>query len=366
MDNMLLTEKKEKFGIYEAALASLLFIIYNFIFVIGYRFLPASIKKYDAVTYLVSFLLEFLFALTALTVALRKKVDIKKASGLDKKFNGRIVWLGFLISVVALIFFGNLTNVFLSFLSLCGYSSILSDFAITSFWQYLIYVVISCVTPAFCEELLFRGTILAGLKKHGFKIAVIVSSIIFTLMHGNAEQTVHQMIVGMIVGYLFFKTGNLWLGIIIHFFNNFISVTQAYILSNIPETAAASETAVVSTSTAWISLVLSLIFALIFAYFGLYIFRILSKKIIDESNKLNGEIMPENLAEIVVDGKPEYVEMTVAGETANGDEPQEQTAESVIAEETQKLPISVIVMFCLSGIYLICDWVSALVMGFMI
>lgn len=363
MEDKLLTPKKDKFGLYEAALASLLFIIYNFIFVLGYKMLLGSIKQYSATTYIVSFLLEFLFALAALTVACAKRIDIKKASGIDKKFNGRMVWLGFLISLVALFCFGNLTNVFLSFLSLCGYSSILSDFAITSFWQYLIYVVISCVTPAVCEELLFRGTILAGLKKHGFKISLIVSSIIFTLMHGNAEQTVHQMIVGMIVGYLFFKTGNLWIGIIVHFFNNFISVTQAYILSNISSEASA-KTAAATGGTAWISLLISLAVALAFAYFGLYLFKMLSKKVIEESNRLNGEVLPENLAEISIDGKPEYVEMTVEGENASNEEANEQTATSVIAEETQKLPISVIVMFCLSGIYLICEWFSALALGF--
>ncbi|MBP3582265.1 MAG: CPBP family intramembrane metalloprotease [Clostridia bacterium] len=363
MENKLLSAKKDKFGLYEAALASLLFIIYNVVFVFGYRLAPLSIKKYEFVTYIVTFLLEGLFALTSLTVACGKKIDIKKASGLDKKFNGRIVGLGFLISVVALFCFGNLTNVFLSFLSLCGYTSILSDFAITSFWQYLIYVIISCVTPAFCEELLFRGTILAGLKKHGIKIAVIVSSIIFTLMHGNAEQTVHQMIVGMIVGYLFYKTGNLWIGIIVHFFNNFISVTQAYIISNLPAEEAI-ETAAATGGTAWLSLLVSLVVALAFAYFGLYLFKMLAKKVIDESNKLNGETTPENLAEIVVDGKPEYVEMTVEKEETLGEETQAQGATSVIAKETQKLPISVIVMFCLSGIYLICEWVSALALGF--
>ena len=131
-------------------------------------------------------------------------------------------------------------------------------------------------------------------------------------MHGNAEQTVHQMIVGMIVGYLFFKTGNLWIGIIVHFFNNFISVTQAYIISNIPSEASA-ETAAATGGTAWISLLISLVVALAFAYFGLYLFKMLSKKVIEESNRLNGEVLPENLAEISIDGKPEYVEMTVEG-----------------------------------------------------
>ena len=78
---------------------------------------------------------------------------------------------------------------------------------------YLIYIIISCVTPAVCEEILFRGTIASGLKEKGFKIALFGSAIIFTLMHGNPEQTVHQFIIGLVVGYIFLKTGNIWLGL---------------------------------------------------------------------------------------------------------------------------------------------------------
>ena len=127
--------------------------------------------------------------------------------------------------------------------------------------------------------------------------------------------------------------------------------------------------AVATGASAWLSLLFSLIIALVFAYFGLYLFKILSKKIIDESNKLNGVEQKEGMLEISVNGKTEYVEMTIEGEpstTNTKDENLEQPATSVIAEETQKLPISVIVMFSLAGIYLIFDWVSALIYGFLI
>ena len=93
---------------------------------------------------------------------------------------------------------------------------------INNFGTYLIYIVVFCVCPAIFEEVMFRGTILSGLKQYGLKVAVVVSAIIFTLMHGNIEQTVHQFIIGLVVGFIFFKTGNLWLSVMVHFFNNFI------------------------------------------------------------------------------------------------------------------------------------------------
>ena len=231
METNLLNSKKSKFGIYEVALATLLFVIYNFIFIELYAFVPQNIRANEIVYYLATIALESMFVLAAITVAATRKVDIKKATGLTKKVNGRMVWIGFLISVTCLVFFGDITNVFIEILSLLGYTSVLSDIVIDTFWRFLAYVIISCVTPAFCEEFLFRGTILSGLKQYGAKIAIIVSAIIFTFMHGNAEQTVHQFIIGLIIGFLFYKTGNFWIGVIIHFFNNFISISITYLIT---------------------------------------------------------------------------------------------------------------------------------------
>ena len=88
------------------------------------------------------------------------------------KINGNIVFCSVLISFVCLIFFGNLTNVFIEFLEICGYSSILGSLEIGSFGIYLVYVLTACIAPAICEEFLFRGVIASGLKEKGINIDV--------------------------------------------------------------------------------------------------------------------------------------------------------------------------------------------------
>lgn len=371
MENKLLDARRVKFGIYESALASILFIIYNFLFLLLYRMLPVSFRMKGVVSFVAQFLLEALFAVAAITVAVVKNVDIKKAAGLNKKINGKIVGLGFLISLVCIIGFGNLTNVFLELLNLCGYSSILSDLTINTFWQYLVYVLVSCLVPAVCEELLFRGVILSGMKQYGAKIAIVISSLIFMLMHGNAEQTVHQFIVGLVVGYLFFATGNLWLGVIVHFFNNFISVTQLYILTVIQNNSNVLDSAVEATETAssnpWLSLLFSAIIAFVFAFFGYQIIKFLFKKILAEDKKLNGsteELTQNASATATVDGKEVEAEISSGSQS-------EMKEEDVIAGQSElekpkieTLPVSAIVMFCLSGAYLVVEWISALISGF--
>lgn len=373
MNGQLLIEKKKSFGIYESALASLLFIIYNFLYLQLYSFLPQSFRANIIVYFIASFLLEFMFALTAITVAAARKVKIKEASGMNKKVSGNLVFYCFLLSIVCLLGFGNLTSVFLEFLELLGYSSVLSNLVINTFWQYLFYVLVSCITPAVCEELLFRGVIASGLKKFGFMVALIVSSIIFTLMHGNAEQTVHQFIIGLVVGYIFLKTGNLWLSILVHFFNNFISVTEYYILNLIIQNSNIGSTSgeiIVTTSTInpWLQLVIDLVVALIFAGIAFLLVKSLTRSLIKENERVNGEKPAQSETPILVDGEQTQTVMMVDGKVVE----EQTTAENLTEEksnqnsneEKKTLSAPVIVLFSLSFAYLAFDWILSLLQGF--
>lgn len=367
MENKLLNNHKSKsFGIYEAALATLLFIVFNVVFMFLYGLMPVSIRANKAVYFLVSFLVEFLFAVVSLTVAGVRGINFFEANGLNKKINLNIVFYGFLISIVSLVAFGDLTSIFLEILSLCGYKSVLSDFVINTFWEYLIYVVVIAITPAVCEEILFRGTILSGLKSLGFKISLVVSAIIFMLMHGNPEQTIHQFIIGLIVGYLFLKSGNVWLGVIVHFFNNFIAVTQIYLLSKVTVSTAAPVVVETSTVSPWLSLLVSLVIALIVAYFGYLLIKLLFKKMLAEDAKINGSNESTTNATILIDGKEVEAIVSIDGEAVKP-EAQEETQEQPAVDEGNKKKnewsLAVIVMFSLAGAYLVFEWLSALFLG---
>ena len=327
--------------------------------------IPKSIRSNEIVGSIASFLLEATFAVAAITVALSRKIDMKKATGIDKKFNGRMIWLGFLISVVCLFGFGSITDLFTQFLGVIGYNSVLSPFEINYFWQYLIYVVVSCVTPAICEELLFRGVILSGFRQYGAKIAIICSSLIFTFMHGNAEQTVHQFIIGVVVGYIFYQTGNLWLGVIVHFFNNFISVTSAYVLSWFtPETT--EEVVETAAQNPWLGLLASGIIAAILAYFGYKILMHLLKQFLDEDKKLNNcDIALKNETTISVDGKEVVTEIQIDGvSTTAVDADNAESSSKELKKSTESLSVGTIVMFSVACCYLALEWLSSLLIGF--
>ena len=80
------------------------------------------------------------------------------------------------------------------------------------------------IVPAFVEEFIFRGAILGILRKHGDGFAIIMSSLLFGLLHGNFVQTPFAFLVGLALAYLTVCTGSMVPSMIVHFVNNAISV----------------------------------------------------------------------------------------------------------------------------------------------
>lgn len=85
-------------------------------------------------------------------------------------------------------------------------------------WANLLAVVIAAPV---LEELIFRGIMLDGLlKKYSPFTAILVSSFFFALIHLNPWQFVTAMIVGMVIGWVYYHTRSLSLAILMHMVNN--------------------------------------------------------------------------------------------------------------------------------------------------
>ena len=95
-------------------------------------------------------------------------------------------------------------------------------------WVTLISV--SIFAPFF-EEWLCRGVVLRGLlKKVGPAWAIIISALFFAAIHMNLWQAIPAFIMGLVFGYVYYKTGSLKLTMLMHCVNN----TLAFAVSNIP------------------------------------------------------------------------------------------------------------------------------------
>ena len=95
-------------------------------------------------------------------------------------------------------------------------------------------IVIMAFFPALFEELFFRGALQSLLVRWWQKpaIAILVTSIIFSLIHFSIFLFLSRLILGIVLGWMFYETKNIWVNTIAHFLNNSIAVFQMYFLSS--------------------------------------------------------------------------------------------------------------------------------------
>jgi len=93
----------------------------------------------------------------------------------------------------------------------------------SNFLYFLLGVVIYALLPAIAEELIFRGIIQKSLstKLTGFA-TILMTTLLFVLIHGSLQQTVYQLLVGIMLSYLSYVGGSVIYAIILHFLNNFL------------------------------------------------------------------------------------------------------------------------------------------------
>ena len=71
------------------------------------------------------------------------------------------------------------------------------------------------------EEVLFRGILLESVRsKYSSGRAIVVSALMFGVIHIIPQQVVNAFVIGLILGYIYVRTDSLWPVIIIHALNN--------------------------------------------------------------------------------------------------------------------------------------------------
>ena len=93
------------------------------------------------------------------------------------------------------------------------------------------YLLIGVLTPV-AEEMVFRGAVLRrllALSAGGWEwVAVAVSAALFGAVHGNSAQMAHAFAMGLLLGWMYKRTGSIVPGVVVHWVNN----TVAYLMYN--------------------------------------------------------------------------------------------------------------------------------------
>ncbi|MGC6444087.1 MAG: ABC transporter permease subunit/CPBP intramembrane protease [Rubripirellula sp.] len=87
-------------------------------------------------------------------------------------------------------------------------------------------IVLIAVTPAICEELAFRGLVFSGLERNGQHWgAIIITALLFGASHGVLQQSICATVMGLVLGWVAFRTGSVLPGMLFHFANNAMSAS---------------------------------------------------------------------------------------------------------------------------------------------
>jgi membrane protease YdiL (CAAX protease family) len=102
-------------------------------------------------------------------------------------------------------------------------------FAGTTSLQALRALIVGAVVPAFAEEVLFRGLFQRSLEQvRPARHAIIVTALIFGILHFNPLSVIPLMLIGVYLGFLAYYTQSLALPIVAHFLSNAIAIVALY------------------------------------------------------------------------------------------------------------------------------------------
>ena len=89
---------------------------------------------------------------------------------------------------------------------------------------FLLLTLFVAVIPAVCEELFFRGALLNSWRGLGRKNAILITTVLFSLMHLTPMSLPSFLIIGYILGSLAYDSHSVLPSMLVHFVHNFITV----------------------------------------------------------------------------------------------------------------------------------------------
>ncbi len=87
--------------------------------------------------------------------------------------------------------------------------------------------LVATVMAPLAEELFFRGFVFPGLlRRIGLLWGAVVSAVLFALPHGDVATLIPIFLLGVLLAWVYYRTGSLWTSILVHCGFNLFAVTQ--------------------------------------------------------------------------------------------------------------------------------------------
>lgn len=182
-------------------------------------------------TFLIQCVIIFGVPLLLYTLLVSKNLKQTFADTGFKAINGKMILISILLGVVLYAINSFVATTFSSIISFFGYETVKLGYATQTinYLELLKELVLSCLLPGVCEEFLHRGIMLhANKKQTNPRYALIISSLLFGLMHLNINQFFYASILGALMGYVALASDSIFPSMIIHFMNNALSTYFYY------------------------------------------------------------------------------------------------------------------------------------------
>jgi uncharacterized protein len=141
--------------------------------------------------------------------------------------------------------------------------------------EFIFVIFVIAVTPAICEEFLFRGILFKNFERISLKkYSIFLTGLIFALFHFHPFNLIPLIILGFYLTFAVYYSESIFTAVVCHFINNFISAYSvfAYGKDNITEPE-------ISGMHLFEFGMLGLVSLVLFVFLLIYIVKIYNKKV---------------------------------------------------------------------------------------
>ncbi|MBU3185550.1 CPBP family intramembrane glutamic endopeptidase [Clostridium estertheticum] len=98
----------------------------------------------------------------------------------------------------------------------------------------IISIISVIIVAPIYEEIIFRGILLKGMsKKTNPAVAIVVSALLFAVIHMNIPQGINAFLLGLVLGFIYLNKRSIYLSIFAHFINNVLALSLSSFFSSI-------------------------------------------------------------------------------------------------------------------------------------
>ena len=227
-----------KWGLLDVARATILFLFFGYMLIMIESFLAKTfpvIKNDDVRMVFNSSILDTLIIVFILFFAIQEHKESLRSLGLTcQNFFHNVFYgiVGYIAILPVLFLVLLLTTLVTSFFKYASKEQVMVDlFMKHNNPTFLIYTsLFAAIAGPIVEELFFRGFMYSAVKKYvGIFPSIFITAALFAALHAHAVGFLPIMVLGILLAYLYEKTGTLVSSITVHVMHNFSMVLLVFL-----------------------------------------------------------------------------------------------------------------------------------------